>query len=42
MPATDKRTVAASHRAAFQRIDGAYAVYAVASGSHSFTVRSGS
>jgi alpha-L-rhamnosidase len=42
VPATDQRAVAASHRATFQRIDGAYAVYAVASGSHTFTVRTGS
>ena len=42
VPATGKRAVAASNRATFQRIDGAYAVYAVASGSHSFTVRTGS
>jgi len=42
VPATDKRLVAASSRAVFQRLDGAYAVYAVASGSHSFTVRTSS
>ena len=42
VPATDKRAVAISNRAAFQRIDGAYAVFAVSSGSHSFTVRTGS
>ncbi|WP_127505964.1 alpha-L-rhamnosidase [Actinoplanes solisilvae] len=42
LPATDKRAVSASNRAVFQRIDGAYAVYAVASGAHSFTVRAGS
>jgi alpha-L-rhamnosidase len=42
VPAADKRAVTASHRAAFQRIDGAHAVYAVASGSHTFTVSTGS
>jgi alpha-L-rhamnosidase len=42
VPATDKQAVAISNCAAFQRIDGAYAVFAVSSGSHSFTVRTGS
>ncbi|GIM97096.1 alpha-L-rhamnosidase [Paractinoplanes toevensis] len=42
VPAADQRAVAASNRATFRRIDGAYAVYAVPSGSHSFTVRTGS
>jgi alpha-L-rhamnosidase len=42
VPATDIRLVTASSRTTFQRIDGAYVVYAVASGPHSFTVRTGS
>ncbi len=40
-PAADKRMVAASSRAVFQRVEGAYIVYSVASGTHSFTVRPG-
>jgi hypothetical protein len=37
VPASDLRDVVASGRAVFQRMDGAYAVYAVPSGTHSFT-----
>ncbi|GGO22311.1 alpha-L-rhamnosidase [Micromonospora parathelypteridis] len=42
VPAADKRLVAASNRALFQRSEGTYVVYTVPSGSHSFTVRTGS
>jgi len=42
VPAADERTVAASGRATFQRSEGAYVVYAVPSGSHFFTVTTGS
>ncbi|RSM56863.1 alpha-galactosidase [Actinoplanes sp. ATCC 53533] len=37
VPTTSERDVRASGRATFQRIDGAYAVYAVPAGSHTFT-----
>ncbi|MEU8608181.1 family 78 glycoside hydrolase catalytic domain [Actinoplanes sp. NPDC048791] len=39
VPANNRRDVVASGRAAFQRIDGAYAVYAVPAGPHTFTTR---
>ncbi|MEV6487919.1 family 78 glycoside hydrolase catalytic domain [Actinoplanes sp. NPDC051633] len=39
VPAADKRLVTASSRAVFQRSEGAYVVYAVPSGPHSFSVR---
>ena len=42
VPATDKRLVAASGRAVFQRSEGAYVVYRVASGPHTFTARTAS
>lgn len=37
VPAKERRLVAAPHRAAFQRMDGTYAVYSVPSGSFTFT-----
>ncbi|MBE1582347.1 family 78 glycoside hydrolase catalytic domain [Nonomuraea angiospora] len=37
VPAKERRLVAAPHRTAFQRMDGAYAVYNVPSGSFTFT-----
>jgi alpha-L-rhamnosidase len=39
IPANSRRDVVASGRATFQRIDGAYAVYAVPAGPHTFTTR---
>ncbi|MGK5684080.1 family 78 glycoside hydrolase catalytic domain [Actinoplanes sp. URMC 104] len=42
VPATDKRLVDASSRAVFQSSQGAYVVYTVSSGSHTFTARSAS